>query len=184
MAISTLVALATETLAPIAGGILTNILKEQGKKAIEGVRENLNESRQTLVYQFSRQVELEEILLAEIAYTNFIEDQLFFEKRSLINAIKRVLEENLNAPKYLNGEAVLNAIAVQQGILVERAEEIYSFSHLTLQEYLTAQYIVDNDKDYDTIDKLVANHLLDPTWKEVFLLVAGLMKGRKERIDF
>ena len=45
MVISTLVALATETLAPIAGGILTNILKEQGKKAIEGVRENLNEKR-------------------------------------------------------------------------------------------------------------------------------------------
>ncbi|MDZ8107578.1 MAG: hypothetical protein RM338_18425 [Nostoc sp. DedQUE12a] len=68
---------------------------------------------------------------------------------------------------------MLNAIAVQQGILVERAEDVFSFSHLTLQEYLTAQYI----DDHRQVEKLVTEHLIDKRWKEVFLLVAGLMRG-------
>ncbi|MGL6342027.1 MAG: NACHT domain-containing protein [Waterburya sp.] len=115
--------------------------------------------------------ELEEILLSEIAVKSFEEDRLFFAKKDVVAQIKTFLSGNLNAPQHLNGAEVLKAIAVQQGILVERAEEIFSFSHLTLQEYLTAQYIVDHNR----IEYLVLNHLTDPRWKEVFLLVAGLM---------
>ena len=89
--------------------------------------------------------ELEESLLSEIAYTGFETDKLFFSQREVVEEIKTFLAGNLNAPKHLDGEAVLKAIAVQQGILVERAEDVYSFSHLTLQEYLTAQYIADNN---------------------------------------
>ncbi|BAT53248.1 signal transduction protein [Nostoc sp. NIES-3756] len=117
--------------------------------------------------------ELEEILLAEIAYTGFESDKLFFPQRDIVQQIKTFLASNLNAPQHLDGEAVLNAIAVQQGILVERAEDIFSFSHLTLQEYLTAQYI----DDHRLVEKLVTQHLTDERWKEVFLLVAGLMRG-------
>uniref|UniRef100_UPI0039C73C06 NACHT C-terminal helical domain 2-containing protein n=1 Tax=Nostoc sp. CCY0012 TaxID=1056123 RepID=UPI0039C73C06 len=60
-----------------------------------------------------------------------------------------------------------------KGILVERAEDVFSFSHLTLQEYLTAQYI----DDHRLVEQLVTAHLTDERWKEVFLLVAGLMRG-------
>ncbi|MBE9206633.1 NACHT domain-containing protein [Nostoc sp. LEGE 06077] len=117
--------------------------------------------------------ELEEILLSEIAYVGFESDRLFFSQRDIVQQIKTFLASNLNAPQHLDGEAVLNAIAVQQGILVERAEDIFSFSHLTLQEYLTAQYI----DDHRLVEKLVTTHLTDKRWKEVFLLVAGLMRG-------
>ena len=116
--------------------------------------------------------ELEEILLSEIAYTGFEYDRLFFSQREIVQQIKTFLASNLNAPQHLDGEAVLNAIAVQQGILVERAEDVFSFSHLTLQEYLTAQYI----DDHRQVEKLVTEHLRY-RWKEVFLLVAGLMRG-------
>jgi predicted NACHT family NTPase len=84
----------------------------------------------------------------------------------------------LNAPKHLDGEAVLDAIAVQQGILVKRAEDTYSFSYLTLQEYLTAQYI----DDHQQIELLVHQHLTDERWREVFLLVAGLMRGGTDNL--
>ncbi|WP_138500673.1 NACHT domain-containing protein [Nostoc sp. PA-18-2419] len=117
--------------------------------------------------------ELEEILLSEIAYLGFESDRLFFSQRDIVGQIKIFLASNLNAPQHLDGEAVLNAIAVQQGILVERAEDVFSFSHLTLQEYLTAQYI----DDHRQVEKLVTEHLTDKRWKEVFLLVAGLMRG-------
>ena len=117
--------------------------------------------------------ELEEVLLAEIAYKGFKEDRLFFPQQDIVEEIRNFLGNNLNAPQHLDGEAVLNAIEVQQGILIQRAEDIYSFSHLTLQEYLTAQYITDNNK----LQNLVVNHLTDKRWREVFLLVAGLMRN-------
>ncbi|MBD0309953.1 MAG: NACHT domain-containing protein, partial [Microcoleus sp. T1-bin1] len=123
--------------------------------------------------------ELEESLLSEIAYTGFESDKLFFSQREVVEPIKTFLAGNLNAPKHLDGEAVLNAIAVQQGILVERAEDVFSFSHLTLQEYLTAQYIADNN----LIEQLVTDHLSDGRWREVFLLVAGLVRSKNGTDD-
>jgi hypothetical protein len=122
--------------------------------------------------------ELEEILLAEIAYEGFQADRLFFGQRELVGQIKAFLTDNLNAPKHLNGEAVLNAIAIQQGILVERAEDVYSFSHLTLQEYLTAQHI----DDHRLAEELVTEYLTDERWREVFLLVAGITRGGADRL--
>jgi hypothetical protein len=44
---------------------------------------------------------------------------------------------------------------------------------LTLQEYLTAQHTVDKN----LTEQLVTDHLCDERWREVFLLVAGLMRG-------
>jgi len=117
--------------------------------------------------------ELEEVLLSKIAYTGFASNRLFFSQSEIVDQIKTFLAGNLKAPQHLNGEAVLNAIAIQQGILVERARDVFSFSHLTLQEYLTAQYIYDNR----LVEKLVTEHLPDQRWKEVFLLVAGVMRG-------
>jgi predicted NACHT family NTPase len=119
-------------------------------------------------------VELEEMLLAKIAYEQFSLDRLFFDKQEVIREIRKYLTENLNAPQHLNGENVLRAIQIQQGILVERSSYTLSFSHLTLQEYLTAQYIVDRQ----VIDELISQHLTDHRWREVFLLVAGLMRNK------
>jgi hypothetical protein len=122
--------------------------------------------------------ELEEILLSGIAYEGFRADRLFFSGREIIAQIKSFLTDNLNAPRHMNGEAILNAIAIQQGILVERAEDVYSFSHLTLQEYLTAQHI----DDHRLIQPLIKEHLIDERWREVFLLVAGLMRGGADEL--
>ncbi|MCL6435696.1 MAG: NACHT domain-containing protein [Leptolyngbyaceae cyanobacterium HOT.MB2.61] len=124
------------------------------------------------VYQ-GLSTEYEEVLLSEIAYQGFEANRLFFSQREVVDQIKTFLANNLNAPRHLNGEKVLEAIAVQQGILVERAQEVFSFSHLTLQEYLTAQYI----DDQHLIPQLVTDHLTQERWQEVFLLVAGLMRG-------
>ncbi|NEO83465.1 MAG: NACHT domain-containing protein [Spirulina sp. SIO3F2] len=117
--------------------------------------------------------EAEEILLSEIAYQGFQANHFFFSKRELVDPIKTFLTDNLNAPQGLDGESILNAIVVQQGIIVQRAEDVYSFSHLSLQEYLTAQYIIDNH----LMTEVSQEHLSDPAWQEVFVLIAGLMRG-------
>jgi hypothetical protein len=116
-------------------------------------------------------VPLEKMMLAEIASRSFHDNRLFFSKQEAIGQIEQFLKSNLNAPQSLDGERVLEAIQIQQGILVERARNVLSFSHLTLQEYLTAKYIV----DYDRTQVLVKECLTDKRWREVFLLVAGLL---------
>ena len=118
--------------------------------------------------------ELEKVLLGQIAYDSFKDDSLFFSKSKITEDIATFLSDTLDAPEQLDSVAVLTAIEQQQGILVERTTNFYSFSHLTLQEYLTASYIVKNQR----VDELVREHLTDKRWREVFLLVAGLMEKR------
>jgi hypothetical protein len=115
---------------------------------------------------------LEMMMLGEIAYNGFRMDRLFFSQREVVDQIRTFLSSNLNAPKHLDGEVILQAIQVQQGILVERAKDVFSFSHLTLQEYLSAQHIA----DHNLIKQLVYKHLTDRRWREVFLLVAGVLR--------
>ncbi|MEL7407343.1 MAG: histidine kinase, partial [Cyanobacteria bacterium J06558_2] len=110
-------------------------------------------------------------LLSELAHDFFTRDELFFTKESILEYIQVFLSDTAGNVKFIDIEAVLGAIAIQQGILVERAADIYSFSHLTLQEYLTAKYI---SQDNRRIEKLIADHLTDERWQEIFLLVAGL----------
>jgi len=113
--------------------------------------------------------DLEIKLLAEIAYLKFKEKKHDFPREDILKKITNFLKNELGAPKSLNARAVLQAIEEQQGILIKQNEEIYySFSHLTLQEYLTAYYIEENQ----LVEKMVDEHFGDYQWQEVFLLVA------------
>ena len=128
--------------------------------------------KEPIYQQFGSDLELE--LLSKIAYTSFVDDQLFFAKQTLLDHIQDFQRENENAPD-LDASIILQEIEVQQGILVERSRDAYSFSHLTFQEYLTAKCIVDNQK----VGQIVRDHLTDQRWREVFLLVAGLVPGKR-----
>lgn len=125
-------------------------------------------------------IENEEILLSEIAYFYFSEDRLFYNQGELTDQIKTFLMDRLNAPHYLDSEQILKTIEKEQGIFVERAQGEYSFSHLTLQEYLTAKYIVDNN----LVGQVAKAHLTESRWREVFLLMAGLILGKQQTSDF
>lgn len=138
--------------------------------------------------------ELEKVMLAEIAYKGFVNDQLFFTQQELLDQIKKFLEDSVDKPKYLDSRRVLDEIAAQQGILVERAEDFYSFSHLTLQEYLVAQHISRTDDADQSYEAIVRNYLspmdyagqsliellkqqrAKQRWQEVLLLVPGLLQ--------
>jgi hypothetical protein len=123
-------------------------------------------------------VKIEKLLLSKIAYDNFLEDKLFFRKEDIVHQIEHNLQETFNFSQSPDGNKVLKTIEIEQGILVERARNKYSFSHLTFQEYLTAQYIYDND----LIEEVVKNHVTETRWKEVFLLVAGVMRGKADKL--
>jgi predicted NACHT family NTPase len=128
-------------------------------------------NKEPIYQKFGADLELE--LLSELAYNSFVDDQLFFPRQTVLAHIQDFQTENANAPE-LDSAKILTEIEVQQGILVERSRDTYSFSHLTFQEYLTAKCIVENQK----IEQLVHDHLTDQRWREIFLLVAGLVSGK------
>ena len=77
----------------------------------------------------------------------------------------------------LDSEAVLKSIEAQHGLLVERAQKIYSFSHLTFQEYFTALKIVINCNSYPPEQQtwqILISKITDKRWREVFLLVVEM----------
>ncbi len=71
---------------------------------------------------------------------------------------------------------MLRSIEAQHGLLVERARGIYSFSHLTFQEYFTAREIVYSSNQEKALKNLVS-HITEKPWQEVFLLAVGMLKN-------
>ena len=114
----------------------------------------------------------EKRMLSEIAWKNFKNNRLFFSEDELIDQIQKFGDGNANTPSEFNAPKILETILVDQGLFIERVSGSYSFSHLTFQEYLTANYIV---RDTRSIQGLVSEHLHDEQWQEVFLLAAGRM---------
>ena len=119
----------------------------------------------------------EKRMLSEIAAKNFEENRLFFTKDELITQIREFGAGNANTRETFNAPEILDKILIHQGLFVERVTGSYSFSHLTFQEYLTANYI---RKDTQSIQGLVNQHLHDPQWREVFLLTSGLMHSAED----
>ncbi|MEH2259215.1 NACHT domain-containing protein [Nostoc sp.] len=118
-----------------------------------------------------------EDLLSQIALTSFEQKDYFFKQKTVeayITDFIRNLRDARTELKELelDSEAVLKAIEAQHGLLVERAKGIYSFSHLTFQEYFTAREIVANSAWEN-----LAAHITEKRWREVFLLTAGMMRN-------
>lgn len=114
-------------------------------------------------------------MFARLAAKHFEKGEIFFPKMQLAEEIADYLK-NLppaDAADVPDGDAVLQAVEAQHGILVTRARGICSFAHLTFQEYYTARYIAEN-ASRGTLPGLM-RHLGDPRWNEVFLLTASLL---------
>lgn len=117
-----------------------------------------------------------ENLLSRIAYQNFEKKKFFFKQEEISDQITEYLAQlpiTNNKAEALDGHSVLKAIEAQHGLIVERAYGIYSFSHLTFQEYLTARYIVQN-AGAGTLRDLAQNIYFDQ-WSEVVSISASLL---------
>jgi predicted NACHT family NTPase len=124
-----------------------------------------------------------EDLLCQIALTTFERGDYFFKQKELEQHIAgyiRNLPDAQTDPEALqvDSEAVLKSIEAQHGLLVERARGIYSFSHLTFQEYFTARKIFTSSEP-QALEKALqslVSHISDKRWREVFLLTAGMLQ--------
>lgn len=110
-------------------------------------------------------------IFSEIAAKNFKADRVLFSEDELINQIQEFFQRDTNIPTTFDASKTLDTILVDPGLFVERANGVYSFFHLTFQEYLTANYFVNTQ----SIQRLVTEHLHDERWREVFLFTAELL---------
>lgn len=122
-----------------------------------------------------------ENLLSYIALTTFKQKDYFFKTsvaEQYIGDYIQNLYQNTTAPEelQLDSKAVLQSIEAQHGLLIERAKGIYSFSHLSFQEYFAAREIVFNSHSLaETLKKLVF-FVTQKRWREVFLLIAQMLR--------
>ncbi|HEX8559281.1 MAG TPA: NACHT domain-containing protein [Pyrinomonadaceae bacterium] len=148
------------------------------KEALDALLKKWDSSRRIKRDEVYRKLSLghKENMLARVAAETFEKNQYFIPQAELEKLITDFVK---NVPPHdtdetADGEAILKAIEAQHGVFVERAREVYSFSHLTFQEYLTAKYIADNAAK-GTLTSLVNEHCMDRRWREVFLLTTSLL---------
>jgi hypothetical protein len=65
-----------------------------------------------------------------------------------------------------DSRAVLRAMEAQHGLLIERSQKVWSFSHLTFQEYLVAKWFCTLE-DWQSLMKYITVKY----WQEVFLMI-------------
>ena len=136
-----------------------------------------------------------EDLLSQLAFETFERGDYFFKQKvveeRIINYIRNLPGANEDEETLqLDSEAVLKSIEAQHGLLVERARSIYSFSHLTFQEYFAAKQIVSPTRQLALALKYLATHIAEKRYREVFLLAVGmlpeaddLLMAMKQQID-
>jgi hypothetical protein len=148
------------------------------QEALDALLKKWDSSRRIKRDEVYRKLSLghKENMLARIAAETFEKNKYFIPQaeleRLITNHVKNIPPHDTK--ESADGEVILKAIAAQHGIFVERAREVYSFSHLTFQEYFTAKYIVANAAK-GTLMNLVKAHCADLRWREVFLLTTSLL---------
>lgn len=110
-----------------------------------------------------------EKFLAELAFMLFQNNDYFPQQRTLEEFIASYFEvDRFVASK------ILKIFETETGLLIERSDGYWSFSHLTFHEYFVAQKLLKfNGKATDSeIKQLLNRHILDNNWHEVFRLIS------------
>jgi predicted NACHT family NTPase len=141
---------------------------------------NIQRQESDLNNNVYRQLSLQrkEDLLSQIAHNTFERSEYFFNQ----NFVEEQIQEYIrNLPHVSteqrqlenNSRNVLQEIVAHHGLLVERARGIYSFSHLTFQEYFTARWV--KEEVNGDFSNFITHHITDRRWREVFLLIVGML---------
>jgi predicted NACHT family NTPase len=126
--------------------ILSGSRAELYKDAIDALLKKWDNSRNRARDEPYKQltVRRKEDLFNMIAATTFERDEFFFREGYLINMIGDYLGRlpGMEDEHFQDAAArTLSAIEGNHGILVECARNVWSFAHLTFQEYFTASYV-------------------------------------------
>ncbi len=163
------------TVTPVLLGLMCLVLQDEGeipaqigllyKRGIRLLLEKWNDEKRINGWEIGTEeyqkldVEKKEELLIKIAVKKFEDSENFilFDQGDLIEQISQHLRLSNRGDAY----AVLKSIESQHGLLVERADELWSFSHLTFQEYFTTKWLLSLSLED------LSQKISDKRWQEV-----------------
>lgn len=79
----------------------------------------------------------------------------------------------------IDTKKVVNALEAHHGLLVEQAANLYSFSHLTFQEFFAAEYL-SQQQDPNLIFQIIDKRLTNRQWREIFILMTGRLQNANQ----
>ena len=163
------------------------------EEGLELLLEQWDKSREIERDEIYRDLSLERKLelLSYLAVKKFEQEQYVLFKQV---EIEGYIAEFLGIGQR-DSRSVLRAMEAQHGLLIERAQKVWSFSHLTFQEYfITRQFLrkCNPSSINDSILNELTNHMQDRHWREVFLFAAAemlpkadvLLRAMKQKIDW
>ncbi|WP_293147038.1 MULTISPECIES: NACHT domain-containing NTPase [unclassified Microcoleus] len=171
------------TITPILLSLTCAVFHQTGKfyskrsklyeEGLELLLEQWDKSREIDRDEIYRDLSLERKLelLSFLAVKKFEQEQYVLFKQA---EIEGYIAEFLGIGQR-DSRTVLRAMEAQHGLLIERAQKVWSFSHLTFQEYLVAKWFCRIQKESGFLNKLLT-HITEKRWREVFLLTTSMMK--------
>ncbi|MEG4239415.1 HEAT repeat domain-containing protein, partial [Microcoleus sp. Pol14C6] len=106
-------------------------------------------------------------------------------KEDLLDQLTRNIKTKKQVERFQAKEEAkrfVDFIQQRTGLLNEQGQDLYAFVHKTFQEYLCAQqigYQADDDDDFEIVLNHIREHLHDPHWREVLLLLIAQQKPKK-----
>ncbi len=108
-----------------------------------------------------------------LAAKSFEDDEYFLSERQLNSLMFFKINSYIkNESEQVSPVDVVRAIEENYGLIVEREYAVFSFCHLTIQEYFTAKYLLSNVNN-GSVNNLT-KYLFDSKWKEVFCIFASI----------
>lgn len=126
-----------------------------------------------------------EQLLQEIAYSLQENDKITFSAPEVDGVIAKWFERLPDNPQRAaspDTQELLDQVEAQHGLIIQRARGIYSFAHLTIQEFLCAKSICEGHPER-TLKLLAERRLDDPRWREVIVFCSGLLQDGTQFLD-
>jgi len=122
-------------------------------------------------------------MFAQIAFEAFERNQILFQQTRLEASIQSYLKflPEMPNPVDIDTDALLQEIIAQHGIFAQQAHRLYSFSHLTFQEYFAAQYVADDTSSAAL--RTLLSHAHDEKWREVMLLASSLLPDATDLLE-
>ncbi|MEG4113204.1 MULTISPECIES: HEAT repeat domain-containing protein [unclassified Microcoleus] len=117
-------------------------------------------------------------LIAKEGGTLIAKDDLLEQLTQNIKTKKQV--ERFQAKE--EAKRCVDFLQQRTGLLNEQGQDLYAFVHKTFQEYLCAQeigYQADDEDDFEIVLNHIREHLHDPHWREVLLLLIAQQKPKK-----
>lgn len=115
-------------------------------------------------------------LLETIAAEFYFNSRTVFRKSEVALVAEKFISSlpDSDRPVAADGAQVVREIEAQHGLLVERARDLYTFSHLTVQEYFTASYVAKN-QNVNIQRQIIKSSLHDQKWREVMIYTVALL---------